>query len=141
MNIEQLIQLSPVPVRFVHDTGDYLGRYCHDNAHEEWPLTRHIKIVDSLDDYGKISVLVHEIGHAICYGKNCECVKTCDYIMREIHAFEYMLKWLLENKQKESMKWSIKTLKTFLDRYDHYTQVSKHIMKSELWQKCLDYVK
>lgn len=135
MDIKQLIQLSPVPVEFVHNTNAYLGRYydyvCN---YKEYPC---IKIIDCLDNHKKIAVLAHEIGHAICHEKHCGCKWGFE---AEVHAFEYSLKWLLENKQRKSLRWSIESIKTFLNRYDHYTQVAEHIMKSKLWQNCIFYL-
>ena len=136
--LKKLKQLSPVPVKFVHDTDVFLGRYCDRGKYEEYPC---IKIINCLDNHEKIAVLTHEIGHALCYKKGCECTASYDdYIKREIHAFKYSLNWLLKNEQKESLHWSIMSIKAFLNRYDHYAKVAEHIMKLKLWQKCLDYV-
>lgn len=137
MILETLKRLSPVPIEFVCGDRNYLGRYYHEGNYEDYPC---IKIINELSNDEKLSVLAHEIGHALCFEKKCECVLTKDYIKRETHACEYQLSWLLKHKQLKSLEWSMKTLKKWLNRYDHYVEVAQNIMKLKLWQKCLDYV-
>lgn len=136
--LEILKRLSPVPIEFVCKNDSYLGRYYHEDNYEDYPC---IKIVDEMPNDEKLSVLAHEIGHALCYEKKCECTLVGkDYIKREIHACEYQLSWLLEHEQLKSLEWSIKTLKEWLSRYDYFAKVAQNIIKMKLWQKCLDYI-
>ena len=142
--IEMLKRLSPVPIEFVDEMIDwgYSGMFWD----EKGSLVGHpyIEILDSLEEHEKIAVLAHEIGHAICKEKNCECFKVYkkNPALVEIHAYKYDLNWLLKHKQKRALKYEIRQLELHVEnRSDHYTEAAKHIMKLKLWQKCLDYVK
>lgn len=136
ITINELVKSSPVPVSFVNslslpDAGDSIGVFCGQ------PLR--IEILNSLCNRMKLTVLVHEISHAECFKENCECVDT--YILAEIHAFEYTLKWLLKNKRKEILKAEMEMIKGDCKRKDYCGEAAKYIIETELWQKCLRYVK
>lgn len=144
--IDKLIKLSPVPVEFT-DTIEigYAGTFWHKKYDcERPPLPNHIpyiEIKDDLETSEKISALIHEISHAKCHEKNCDCVESPDYTKREIHAFKFQLKWLLKHKQKESLKDAMAVIKEGLNRHDHYLKAAKHIMKLKLWKKCVEFIK
>jgi len=142
-----LIQLSPVPVNFVSAkkkigfsfAGIRIGvYYCESPKSKVEP---HIEILNSLNKHKMIGTLLHEIGHARCDREKCSCLKSDDLAESEIHAYEYTLEWLLKNKQKKTLKTEIKHIKRQVDKMDYYGDAIKHIMKTELWQKCLNYVK
>lgn len=144
MMLEKLKRLSPVPIKFVNEMQcpGYTGMFWSD----ERSLVGHpyIEICNNLENHQKIATLIHEIAHAICYEKNCECVKIYEKnpALTEIHAYEYELKWLLEHKQKKALRDEIKHIESFVEyRSDHYVDAAKHIMETKLWQKCLDYIK
>lgn len=137
ITINELIKSSPVPVSFVNslstpDAGDAIGVF-----HE---LPPRIEVLNSLCNHVKLTTLLHEIAHAECFEENCKCMNTHDHISIEIHAYEYMLKWLLKNKRKEMLKTEMKTLKIDCRREDYYGVAASHITKTELWQKCLKYI-
>lgn len=144
MNIEQLIQLSPVPIKFinlVNNSSYWAGAYFKIN--ESVTGKAYIEILNKLDNYQKIITLTHEIAHANCDTKGCKCMKNPDYTEREIHANKFTLSWLLKYKQKEALKQEMKSLTAQANgysKYEHYVKAAKHIMKLKLWQKCLDYV-
>ena len=142
ITIYDLIKLSPVLVKFTNEmTTGYNGVYIH-NSVFDFDAEHYIKIDDNLKDYKKIAVLIHEIAHANCDKENCDCLKNPDRIEREIHAYMYELKWLLEHKQKKGLKWVMNKL-TYWAKYDSdcYAGAAEYIIKTKLWQKCLDYVK
>lgn len=61
--------------------------------------------------------------------------------MSEIHAFKYELKWLLKHEQKRALKFELKRIESYIVyRSDHYVDVAEYLMKTKLWQKCLDFV-
>ena len=142
--IEMLKRLSPVPIRFVDEMEcqGYDGMFWfYEGSSFGHP---YIDILDSLEEHDKIATLIHEIAHAICNEKDCECYKVYkeNPALTEIHAFGYELKWLLKHKQKRALKFELKRIESYIVyRSDHYVDVAKHIMKLKLWQKCLDYVK
>lgn len=142
ITLDNLIQLSPVSVKFVDDmkTGSN-GFYSHDQRDFDFDAEHHIEIDDNLPNYKKIAVLIHEISHAECDKENCDCMKNPNHKYREIHAYTYELKWLLEHEQKKGLNWVMNKLKSWA-KYDSdcYAEAAKHIMKTELWQKCLDYI-
>lgn len=145
MNIKQLIQLSPVPVEFVHemDNPNFIGVY-YQGKIKGYTGKACIEILDELDNCQKVAVLVHEIAHANCDVKNCKCMKNMDHTEREIHANKFVLSWLLKHKQKEALKREINGLTQQANgctNYKYYIKAAKHVMGLKLWQKCLDYVK
>lgn len=144
MNIKSLIHLSPVPIYFMETMriSDFCGTF--------WKGTKndgdgkpYIEIHAKLEDYQKIAILAHEIGHAKCYEKNCKCMKNSDHTEREIHATKFELRWLLKCKQKNSLRWEMNDIIKQVNGCTlrlYYLKAAKHIMKLKLWQKCLDYV-
>jgi hypothetical protein len=137
-----LEKLSPISVEFTNEMmPGYNGFYSHCGDFD-FDINHHIEINDNLPDYKKIGVLAHEIGHAMCDKENCDCMKNPNRKYREIHAYTYELEWLLKHKQKKGLKWVINKL-AYWAKYDSgcYAGAAKHITKTELWQKCLDYVK
>jgi len=141
--IEILKRLSPVPIEFVDEMeipgydGMFWGNEVSSIGHP------YIEIDNNLENYQKIATLIHEIGHALCGEKKCQCVKTYEENpkLAEIHAYKYELKWLLEHKQKKALKYEMEGIKSFIEnRPDHYAEAAKHIMKLKLWQKCLNFV-
>ena len=144
MEIEQLIQLSPVPVEFVDtiDNGLFAGMYYHTKKHTG--KEAYIEILNRLDDCEKIRTLIHEIAHANCGAKNCKCMKNPDHTKREIHANRFVLSWLLKHKQKEALKEEMEQLTQQANGNTcraYYEKAAKHIIKLKLWHKCLDYIK
>ncbi|MCK5611627.1 hypothetical protein KAR91_57685 [Candidatus Pacearchaeota archaeon] len=141
ITLDNIIQLSPVPVRFVNDIlSGSNGFYSH-NENFDFDANHHIGIKDDLKDYQKIAVLIHEIGHAKCDKKNCDCMKNPNHKYREIHAYMYELKWLLKHNQREGLNWIVNKLIDIANwEPGYYTEAAKHIMKTKLWQKCLRYI-
>ncbi len=157
--IEEVIKLSPVPVVFVAD--DKLepnegGCYSPGSAQviPHWPvlhkavfnfyswigvlkeITPYIKISDSLSYHEKTSTLLHEIGHALCWKKNCDCCwKNKKY--REIHADEYALNWLLENNLSKSLQKKLLYIKCLSEQNNYHGEAARHTMKTELWIECI----
>lgn len=149
VNIEQLIQLSPVPVKFIADnimSSKFInivtfGRYIYSNGKSFDVTIPRIEILNSLNYHKKIGTLLHEIGHAKCDEKNCKCITSNDSAESEIHAYKYTLEQLLKYKLKKSLKQEIHHIKNQLERDDFYGRAAKHIMKLKLWQECLAYAK
>ena len=144
MNIEELIQLSPVPVKFTNDIYNphFAGVY-YEGETKGYTGKARIEIADDLTNCQKIRVLVHEIGHAICDMKNCKCMSNPDHVKREIHANKFVLSWLLKHKQKEALKQEILQLEGQANGqtcYGYYEKAAKHVMKLKLWQKCINYI-
>lgn len=143
MKIEQLIQLSPVPVEFVDtlNNSHFAGAYYHAKEYAGKPR---IKIVNELDNNEKMVTLIHEIAHAKCDAKGCKCMKNPDRTVREYHANKFTLTWLLKHKQKELLKQEMDVIigqANGLSNYEYYVEAAKHIMKLKLWHKCLNYIK
>ena len=137
-----LKRLSPVPIEFVDEMQcwGYDGMFWYKDSTLGHP---YIEILDSLEKDDKIATLIHEIAHAVCHEKNCECLKIYkkNPVLTEIHAYKYELKWLLKHKQKRALKNEIKRIESYIEyRSDHYVDVAKHLMKLKLWQKCLNFV-
>jgi len=141
--IEVLKRLSPVPIEFV----DEVQHWGYDGMFFDGRVSSvghpYIEILDGLEKHRKIATLVHEIAHAICNEKNCKCFEIYkeNPALSEIHAFKYTLRWLLKHQQKETLKYELKCIESYIiNRSDHYVNAAKHIMKLKLWQKCLDFV-
>lgn len=139
--LEKMIQLSPVPVRFIRKSifwrlrlSPRAGQYCHRGIDANHP---HIEVVDRLSYDAKLAVLAHEIGHAICDKRDCDCMTYDDDTMTEIHACRFALKWLLGLKQGEALRWSRRCIRF------NYTPVGCRVMEqlrdSELWEESLTY--
>jgi len=100
-----------------------------------------IEIAKGLKKHRRISILAHEIGHALCSEKNCKCmIGRNNHILAEYHAFKFELGWLLKHKQKKALKSAIHDIKDYHDVNAHQF-AAERIMKLKLWQKCLGYVK
>lgn len=144
MRFNRLKKLSPVPIHFVNEIynpnwcGVYYGSHTNQTGKE-----LSIEIIDSLTDSQKTITLVHEIGHALCDSKGCECMKSPDHTQREIHAYKFTLKYLMKHKLKAELKSEIAQIIHQANgntSYAYYQKTAKHIMKLRLWRKCLDYV-
>ena len=140
----ELIESSPVPVKFVGtmNTSDVCGTYFHFSKSEMGKAR--IEIDNQLSDGLKIGTLIHEIGHAVCGAKGCECLENPDHAEREIHTNKFLLKWLLKHKQKKILKMEIKSIIRQANGNacrKYYDKAAKHTMGLKLWQKCLDYIK
>jgi len=140
--IEIMIQKSPVPVEFnsVLSSPGYYGLH-HKKGNKYSGSRAYIEILDDLSDEKKLSVLVHEISHALCEQKNCECQQDKSDVLKEQHAYSYELKWLLKHKLKTILKNSMEHIKNLSeDSIFKYEKATKNIIKTKLWQKCLEYV-
>lgn len=145
--IDILKRLSPASIEFMSrmSVSDCEGMFSYGDKYIGHPLGK-IEILDSLLLHEKIATLAHEIGHALCYEKRCKCLQPetvkKNYALAEIHAYKYVLSWLLKNKQKQALIWEMGRIKeNSLNPYaGHYREATKHIMKLKLWQKCLNYV-
>lgn len=111
------------PVFYIAKIGDQFNR-------------PHIGIRDSLSYHQKISTLLHEVGHALCYEKNCECCRK-NRKHREIHAWEYALSWMLEHELKKALLEALWFILKLSEQDNYHGEASRHIMKTKLWQKCL----
>lgn len=141
MLIEQLIQLSPVPVEFTDTMSVFAGTYWSIEDCSDKPR---IEIANDLTNSQKTTTLIHEIGHALCDNKSCECMKNPDHTKREIHANKFTLSRLMKYKLKEGLKEEMERITQQADgltSHVYYTDAAQHVMKLKLWQKCLDYVK
>lgn len=143
--LSDLVRLSPVPVNFVAEVGGILlenctkyGAYWYEANSTKFKTESHIDILNSLNNNQKIGTLLHEISHAKCSKKNCECVNSD--VEGEIHAYTYTLKWLLEYKQKKILKSEMRLVERNAERVDYYGEATKYMINSKLWQKCLNYV-
>ena len=135
--IETLKRLSPVPINFKKMNS--MGLYHHINIFMSY--SSHIEISNSLGKYRRMSVLAHEVGHAQCDAKNCNCmINRNNHTLAEMHAFKFALNWLLKHKQKRALKVTINNINMCAGDPDHYAKAAKHIMKLKLWQKCLNFV-
>ena len=138
--IEMLKRLSPVlitimAIKYPDDLGSFYW------GSETAPFSgRRIEISERLSRPQCIAVLSHEVGHALCYEKNCKCFNNPDIVKREVHAHKYSLGFLLKHKQKESLKWMTEDIRK--RSHDNYVfeQILKHLTKLKLWQKCLNFV-
>lgn len=142
--LKQLVKLSPVPIKFVDimDNCNFIGCYYQGEIKGYIGKAR-IEIFDDLTDCRKMITLVHEIGHAQCDAKNCECMNNPDHAQREIHANKFTLSWLLKHKQKEALDREMNNITQQANDntcYEYYAKAAKHVIALKLWQKCLSYI-
>jgi len=139
--IETLKRLSPVPIEFVYPKVGVIGEYFWGDDKTTPFLNKRIEVDKTLKKHEHIAVLSHEIAHALCDVKNCNCRES--KILEEIHAHKYSLNLLLKHEQKASLKWLLMKIEEHLNcsHFSPAIEAAKHIMKLKLWQKCLDYVK
>lgn len=141
---DELIKTSPVSVNFVSEINisssaadaTTIGGFL---PGKDGQVKACIEVLNSLSKRQKIATLLHEIGHAKCSKKKCEC-RLVNSAKGEIHANGYALNWLLKNKHKKILKTEMKLIKNNSDRIDYYGEAAKHIMKLKLWQECLEYI-
>ena len=136
--IEVLKRLASVPVIFTNL--DALGTFFWKKSSSALYFDKRIEIDKSLQQHQRIAVLSHEVGHALCFEKDCKCFEGRDIIQREFHAHKYALKFLLKYKQKKALKWMMKDIIERSHDNPFFEKPLKRLMKLKLWQKCLDYI-
>ena len=137
-----LKRLSPVPITFTElECPEDIGVFFWSHGETLFSGTgERIEVSENLQQSQRIAILSHEVGHALCFEKKCKCFENSDIAKREIHAHKYSLRFLLKHEQKESLKWLINDIEERSAKYDLWEKILKHLIKSKLWQKCLNFV-
>jgi len=147
MNIKELENLSPCPIKYVPfmigGSGSFIvGRSI---------FKCKIEIRGSASEPEKLASLAHEIGHALCFSKKCKCMKDAhepgehlgyNAILAEYHAMKFCIKWLLKNKQKEALINEVSLLEREVKEIGSiaHSEAAKKIMKLKLWKKALKFI-
>lgn len=118
------------------------------NQHNIFRFQPYIKISEHLDPYQKEFILMHELGHYQCVQDKCSCLNVDNFkllednILGEVHAHEYCLTKLLEDKRIEALRWGLKKIKELIapSQSDGHREAAERIVKSELYKKCKEFV-
>lgn len=127
----RIAQISPVPVNI-----DNVRISCFWFNDQRISIAKHIRTQPE-----RISVLLHEIGHAIHYRRNCKCYKNNDYTLQEYHAEKFALRFLLRYKLTGALRWNVHDFEHNLYKYDPICQdVFAQLQQDEIWHKCKKYL-
>lgn len=126
--------------------------------------TEGIRINKQLPNYSKFNVLLHEIGHCICYESCCKCglgtFETAPTIrnlaMMEFHAFRFCLSELYKRKMHENLIGELEDVCFIFSKFCHKISHEALYMvsglsglpiqyglgiyllsKSAIWKKCV----
>lgn len=131
--LDEVIKLSPVPIIFVGKIGcGCKGIYQHSKLYG-----KRIKVMKNLRLQEKIGVLLHEIGHVRYELDNINGDKKVAWIS-EYYADMFVLRWLLENKQKKVLKCWMQAIKNYIIGINF--SAGLRIIASDLWAECDRYV-
>jgi len=93
--------------------------------------------------YEKLATLYHEIGHYKCHRKKCRCEKEDNLLLKEEHAYKYMLEIMLKKKILPSLKFSIENIKNKTNSKTttmHERIAAQRIVKTKLFKDCVKFV-
>ena len=136
--IDKLIALCPCEIRY----GDTTRNFYSSMGSPHIVLSTHGTV------HRQIAALAHEVGHAVCDSNNCNCVRCIRLSTRnhsqlfEYHASMFSLTWLLDNELMQSLYELANCIRDIADnRFDsetYYRESAAKIIKTELYQGCLD---
>jgi len=101
-------------------------------------LPKRIYVENTLPNYTKLNVLLHEYGHFLHDMDECKCSafhnrKLSNPVLCEIHAERYCLSKLHNDQMWECLKIEKRLLKKNWDNFPH-SQALKRLMKSKTWK-------
>jgi hypothetical protein len=97
-----------------------------------------IGIWPTLTNYQKVAVAAHEIGHAICWNKQCRCCWNGDAVLMEVHAWRYSLQHLLDYGNRKSLFFTMEQICSFACgcRSKDHQKACRRLIKCAVWKKC-----
>ena len=87
-----------------------------------------------------MGVLAHEIGHALCHKRHCNCFINGDKALRELHAMRFSLRFMLRYKLTAALRQEIKSLSGKY-KNDHFRKATKLIKKEKIWRESLRFIR
>ena|ERR1035437_2490081 len=152
--LEQIIALSPVPVKFLSQTEikkaiqrhmpltDIESKYGFSGLYLSFDDEPFIVIWKKKSNLKIAATLLHEIGHATCDKKNCKCFtcKSCDEddaeVLSEVHADEFALKKCIEINLIDVLRIRFNKISNWDSDYKVQYKASKILMKKPIWKRC-----
>ncbi len=139
ITFDRLVKLSPYPVRV--EPEPFIGIFKRVRYGQP-----HIIIDDGIiSSHEGMAVLLHEIGHAICHKKKCECYKVLagnsHTYLPEYHAERFAFRFMLQKKMNEVLNWRINFLIDGCGEFeDYHNKAIDRLRTDPIWQKCKDYL-
>ena len=131
----RIARLSPCPVSIcnIRPSCFYWGSYGEQQR---------IEIEDSIKSQPeRVTVLLHEIGHAIHYRRHCKCFTNDSYYLQEYHAEKFALQFMLRYKLTGALRWNVHDFEHNLDRYPLICKkVFAQLQQDKIWHKCKKYL-
>ena len=146
MTYEELKRLSPCPInKNVPTSVGYNGEFW-------WGKIGDIRPYDSPDfepfitiatfitnPAKRISVLVHEIGHALHHRRHCKCFTDVNRgVLVELHAMRFALRFMLRYRLTDALRQEIDALSG--THNEPYATAANLIKKEKIWNRCLDFL-
>ena len=89
----------------------------------------------------KEATLVHELGHARCAGRQCECLLHNNKMQAELHAELYALHFLLKHHRKQALRFRINVLHPYWYGKDaRYNDALLIIKTRKIYTRCKKYI-
>ncbi|MCK4824347.1 hypothetical protein KA005_51825 [bacterium] len=144
--LEKLKKMSICCITERTDTREskgFRGTYWQKNDSINVFLEGRIELQKNLSDIEQEATLVHELGHARCDKRDCECMYSrwteFSRVRIELHAELYALHFLLKHHRKQAL--------TFRLTYLHprwtdlpYREVLQILKKRRIYKRCQEFV-
>lgn len=134
-----IIGLSPYPITRAY-TGS--GAFCWGTGLGIWPYQQidfepYIEIPDCLPDADCVAILLHEIGHALCFRKHCRCFAVGDNrYLRELHAYRFALRYMVRYKLIDALQHEYDNMVFgFYEYLPIYQKAVRQIKREKIWQE------
>lgn len=110
--LKSVYSKSPVPV-YERPMKRFYGRY---NG-------IHIIISKDIQNYQKVAIFFHELGHCLCDQSRCRCQNDPTGIDEEAHAITYGILACFNHEFFNSAYWGIKIVLDTINNPDNYTKM------------------
>ena len=122
------------------------GEYIHHNfCMKEWP-EKFVFIRKNLSNCLKMTTFFHELGHALCHKKDCNCHYFDNKVLAEVHAYKHQLEMCLKKKLLPCVKKSIREIKIVAEEINektfpiYYNNACKKVIETAIWEKCNNFL-
>lgn len=107
-------------------------------------LEGRIELQKNLSDIEQEATLVHELGHARCDKRNCECMHgrwtKLTRVRIELHAELHTLHFLLKHGRKQALSFRLHHLHPCWN-YTPYAEVLHILKKRRIYKRCQKFIK
>ncbi len=134
MDYIKIAMLSPYPI-YDRSFVSIYGRFCHSN--DDIDYMPHIELDKNITGAKKLTVLIHELTHARHYKRNCKCYRENDYYLKELHAYQFGLRFAIRYKMMAILKclYHHMTCKEIVNYPQGHQKAITQLKTEKIWKK------